>query len=55
MIKFIFAFSIVVVFLVGTHFAVKRARMVTPSQDVIDRVKLREQELQAQERTEKED
>lgn len=55
MIRFIIAFVIVGAILFGSLLALRRTRMEMPSQDVIDRVKLREREIEARERTEKED
>ncbi|MEO7774295.1 MAG: hypothetical protein ABIT36_02690 [Steroidobacteraceae bacterium] len=53
MIKFIIALVIVLAVVLGGLMSFRRnKRLGQPSQDVIDRVKVREQEIQAKERAE---
>ncbi len=55
MIRFIIAFVVVFAFLYGSLWAFRRMRVPMPPQDVIDRVKARELQLEAKEQAEKED
>lgn len=52
--KIIIALALIVAVLLGSLMALRRNRVRLPSQDVIDRVKLREREIEARERAEKE-
>jgi hypothetical protein len=55
MVKFVIALSIVLAVILGGLLAFRRSsRLAMPSQDVIDRVKAREVELEKQERMERE-
>jgi hypothetical protein len=53
MVKFLIAFFLVAVVLVGALIGLWRGRVQLPPQDVLDRVRRREQELEAQERLER--
>ena len=53
--KIIIALGLVVAVLLGSLMALRRNRVQLPPQDVIDRVKVREREIEARERAEKED
>ena len=56
MVKFVIALSVVLAVVLGGLLAFRRSsRVAMPSQDVIDRVKIRERELENQERKERED
>lgn len=55
MVKFIVAFIIVFAILYGSLFALRRMRVPVPPQDVIERVRAREREIEATEQAEKED
>ena len=55
MIKFVVAFVVVFAILYGSLLALRRMRVPVPPQDVIDRVKAREREIEAKEQAEKED
>ncbi|MET0290914.1 MAG: hypothetical protein ABW136_01025 [Steroidobacteraceae bacterium] len=55
MTTFAIAFALVVVLLVGSLMALRHYRLGMPSQDVIDRAKQREREIEARERAEADD
>lgn len=56
MLKFIVAFVIVVAVVLGGLMAFRsNSRLAQPSQDIIDRVKIREREIEAKERAEGDD
>ena len=56
MIEFAVAFAVAVLLLLGSLIALRRnATKDLPSQDVIDRVKVREKEIEAQEQAEQRD
>jgi hypothetical protein len=55
MIRFVVAVIVVFAILYGSLFALRRMRVPVPPQDVIDRVKSREREIEAKEQAEKED
>lgn len=55
MLKFIIALVVVVAFVLGGFIAFRRNAPPMPSQDVLDRVKTRERELEAKERADGKD
>ncbi|MEP7312032.1 MAG: hypothetical protein ABI859_05580 [Pseudomonadota bacterium] len=55
MVRFVIAFVIVFAFLYGGLLALRRMRVPVPPQDVIDRVKIRESEMEAKDRAGKDD
>ena len=56
MLKFVIALAVVVAVTLGGLMAFRQSsRLPMPSQDVLDRVKIRERELEEQDRLERED
>jgi Protein of unknown function (DUF2897) len=55
MIRFIIALVIVVGVVLGGLLALRRSKLAQPSQEVLDRVKIRERKIEAQERAQGEE